>query len=274
MMADEELQIDDQEDELILDDEVDSAPPADEDSPAEPEAGEEEFAIELEGDEPEEEGTPLVRDLRQQLRSAQKELSEHRRASQPKIEVGKKPDLWEDCDGDPDKFEAELTAWNDRKRKAEEQDREAERAVEVRNQDYQRRFVNYRAKAAQLPVKDFEDAEKAVIAALPELLQSAVVSYADDPAKVVYALAKHPARLAALAQEADPIKFVLAMKDLERNLKVVNRKRPPSPEAETVQQGSAQLSGGDKQEKKLEAEAARSGDRSKLIAYRAAKRAA
>ncbi len=271
-MADEELQADSQDEELVLDDVVEQ----DDDTPEEqPEVEEEpEFAIELEGDEPEEEATPLVRDLRQQLRAAQKEVSEFRKATQPKIEVGKKPDLWDDCDGDVDKYDAAVDAWNERKRQAEEQEREADRAVEVRNQQYQRQFVNYRAKAAQLPVKDFEEAEKAVIGALPELLQSAVVAYADDPAKVVYALAKHPAKLAALSQESDPIKFVLAMRDMERSLKVVNKRRPPSPEAETVQQGSAQLSGGDKVLERLEKEAARTGDRSKLVAHKAAKRAA
>lgn len=277
-MADQDQQDDTQDEELLLTDEdqVEGDPPENDDDapPANDDTADDEFSIELEGEEPPEEETSLVRQLREELRAAQKERAELRKAVAPKIEVGKKPDLWDDCEGDVEQYDAEVAKWNERKRQAEDQERETERAAEVKNQEYQRQFVNYRAKAAQLPVKDFDDAEKQVVSALPELLQSAVVAYADDPAKVVYALAKHPAKLAALAQEPDPIKFVLAMRDLERNLKVVNRKRPPNPEAETVQSGTAHLSGGDKELQRLEKEAERTGNRSKLVAYKASKRAA
>lgn len=233
-----------------------------------------EFAIEIDGDEPEAE-TPLIKQLRAEVRAAQKELAEHRKVNAPKVEVGKEPDLWDDCEGDPEKYKKELLAFEERKRKRAEQDRDEQQTVEVKNQEFQRRYVTYRAKAAALPVKDFDDAEKAVTSSLPELLQSAIVAYAEDPAKVVYALAKHPAKLAALSQEPDPVKFVLAMRDLERSLKVVNKRKPPAPEAETIQSGSAQnAQSGDKLAEKLLAEAQRTGDMTKYRAHMKAKRAA
>jgi hypothetical protein len=212
---------------------------------------EDEFAIEIEGEEVIDE-PPLVKQLRNEIRDRDRELAEHRKANQPKIELGTKPTL-ESCEWDEDRFEIELDAYKERERKIANQEQEAQKAAEVRNQTFQRSVANYRAKAAALPVKDFEQAEQALVATLPEIMQSALLMYAQDPAKVGYALYKHPAKLAQLSQETDPIKFVLAIHELERNLKVVNRKKPPAPESETIQRGSAPNSGSQMSKKAEEA---------------------
>lgn len=233
---------------------------------------EDEFAIEIEGEESQDE-PELVKKLRTEIRDRDRELAEHRKAAAPRIELGDKPTL-ESSEWDEERYEADLTAWHDRKRQIENQDAEQAQAAEVRNQDQARKFANYRAAAVALPVKDFEDAEKAVIAALPDSpdrpIQQALLNYCKDPAKVVYALAKHPAKLQALAAEPDIIKVILMIADLERNLKVTTRKAPPPPEAETIQRGSAPMSvKADKALEALEREAERNGgDRSKIVAYK------
>lgn len=230
------------------------------------EEAEDEFAIEIEGELAEEE-PPLVKQLRDEIRNRDRELANYRK--QPaKIEVGEKPTI-EDCDFIPEKYEQEYAAWMARKAAAENQERDAAEAERVRNETQQQKFVQYRAQATALPVQDFPQAEQTVTAALPDLLQSALLIYTKDTAKVVYALSKHPAKLDQLAKETDPIKFVLAVSELERNLKVVNRKKPPAPEADTIQRGSASAFGGrDKELERLEKEAERTGDSSKLVAYR------
>lgn len=234
----------------------------------------EEFVIEIDGELPEDE-TPLVKQLREEIRERNARIAELQKTTQAKpIEVGKKPDLWEDCDGDPDKFEAELSAWHERKRQAEQQERQQNEVAESRNREMQKRFGVYRAKAAALPVKDFEDAEKAVVSVLPDTpdrpLQQALLMYAEDPAKVVYALAKHPSKLAALAAETDPIKFVLNVRELERNLKVNNRRKPPAPEADSILRSTTSIAGSrpDKKLEELEKEAMRTGDMDKYLAYK------
>lgn len=235
----------------------------------------EEFSIEIDGEEAEEE-PPLVKTLRQQIRDRDRELADHRKAAAPPIVVGDKPTL-ESCDWDEEKLETDLLAWHDRKRAAENQEADTAKAAEVRNQEFQRKALNYKAKleALPLPAEQKEAAEKTVISALPELYQSAIVTYADDPAKVVVALARHPKKLEALAQETDPIKFILAMTALERNLKVVNRTRPPAAESDTVLRGSAPIAQGvDKEEQRLEKAANVSGDFSALFKYRRDKRKA
>lgn len=238
------------------------------------EAGEE-YSIEIDGEEAEEEPA-LVKTLRQEIRDRDRELAEHRKASQPKIEVGEKPTL-ESCDYDEDKFEEQLDDWKERKRAFDNQEQEAGKQAEVRNQEFQRRATNYRAKleALPLPAEQKQAAEKFVIDALPELLQSAIVSYADDPAKVVIALAKHPQKLEQLRQEQDPILFIKGIWNLERNLKVVTKKKPPAADADNIVRGSAPLSHtADKELEKLEKEAERTRDRTKVQQYLREKRKA
>jgi len=261
---------DEPNEELVLDAQEGAESDGQEEAQTEATEGEDEISIELDGVEPEPEETPAIRQLRQELRDAKRELHQFRQVSAPRIEVGDEPTL-EGCDWDEERFKTDWRAWNARKQQAETQEADAQRAAEVQNQEFERKKINYHTKLAALPLpaEQKQEAEKAVVAALPELMQSVIVGYADDPAKVVVALAKHPARLAALAKEADPIRFAIAIRDMERNLKVVTRKKPPAPDVDTVQRGSAPVTAtADKELERLEAEASRTGDRSKIAAYK------
>ncbi len=208
----------------------------------------EELVIEIDGEEPEAEETPLQKHLREEIRVRDRELADYRKAAAPKLpELGPKPTL-ESSEWDEDKFEADLTAWHDTKRKIESADTDRAKQAEVQSQETQRRFATYRARAAALPVKDFDEAEKVVIAGLPDTterpFQGLLLRYTKDTEKIVYALAKHPAKLAALSSINDIGEFIIAVHDLERNLKVTTRKGPPPAEADTIQRGTAPLSKG------------------------------
>ncbi len=265
--------------ELLLEDEVvedqDDDETEDQDTEQSEGDGEEDdgdIAIEIEGaDEPEE--TPLIKQLREELRNTKKEASELRKAAAPApIVVGNEPDLWEDCEGDPDKFKAELLAWQSRKDKAAKQQQDAERTEQAGAQEFQRAHVTYKAKAEGLGVRDFQASEDAVCAALPVPVQNAIVQYMSDPAKLVYALGKHPAKLQEIAAQTDPLRAILMLHDLEKKV-VVNRRKPPAPEADTIERGTVAIGGAsDKVLANLEKEAGRTGDRSKLVAYKAANR--
>jgi hypothetical protein len=263
---------DEADDVLGLTNEVQDEPEqqeAPEQQPAEPEA--DEFHIELEGEEPPVDEPAWAKELRQKNRDQARELDGYRKAAVPKpVEIGVKPTL-EACDYDEDRFATELEGWHDRKRQADNAERDAAQAVEVRNQQWARTLANHQAKAAALPVKDYQAAEASVVAALPEPLQSALVLYTDDSAKVVYALSKHPAQLAKLSQETDPIKFVIAVRDMEKRIKTdVTRKAPPPPEASTIQRGSGSVSTPNSNKKldQLEKDAARTGNRTPVIEYK------
>ncbi len=247
-------------------------PEADEDAEEAESEGEDGFSIELEGEQEEDQPT-LIKTLREELRATKRELHNHRRAqAEPaKIEVGPEPKL-EDFDYEQDKWREAWDQWTERRHQSQNQERERNEQERVRNEEFERNVAKYRAKAAALPVRDFQDAEATVRDALPEMLQSAIITYTDDPAKLIYALYKHPTQLAALAKEPDPVKAILAMSKMEGKLKVTTRKAPPAPMSGNVQRGSAPVAAGDyeKNLEKLEKEAARTGNRTKVIEYKRA----
>lgn len=265
-----------EDDDQVIDTELDIEQGDDELDPPEPdnddEGGEDEFSIEIDGEEAQEE-PPLVKQLRNEIREAHRELSSYRKAQQPQIVVGEKPTL-EGCDWDEDKFEAELTAYHDRKRRAEAQESEAgERAAAV-NQQFERARARYQASAMAKKL-NLEEAEKKVADKLGAEMLGMMVMYSSAPENIVAALGKYPAKLDQIAEEPDPVRKIRLIWELESKV-TVNRKKPPNPESETIQRGSAPISGQrDKTLERLEKEAERNGgDRSKIAAYKRSLRTA
>lgn len=213
-----------------------------------------------------------VKDLRKSQRELQKEnreLKAQLTQAKPKEEVpavGAKPTL-EGCDYDADEFEKQYDAWLGRKQKAEAAERDSQRQQEEAQKSWQLKLDNYGAAKEKLRVKDFEDAEEAVLGALAETQQGVIVAYAENPALVVYALGKNPGEMAKLAAMKDPIEFALAMKELEKKMKVQARKPATKPEGSVS--GTAPKSGSvDNQLERLRADAERTGDYSKVTAYK------
>ena len=89
---------------------------------------------------------------------------------------------------------------------------------------------------------------------------------------VIYALGKNVKKAQALAAIEDPIEFAFAISDLEKDLKVTKRKTAPAPE-KTVR-GNAAVSGTvNSQLERLRAEAEKTGNYTKVAAYKAQLRA-
>lgn len=230
-----------------------------------------ELAIEVEGDDEPEDEPHLAKKLRAEVRERNKRIKELEARLAPKpVDIGKKPDLWEDCEGDPDKFENDLLAWTERKRQAEQADRAQSEQQTTQQQAFEKQRVAYRAKAQTMGVKDIDGAEQGIIDALGAPYLGAIIQYADDPAKVVAALAAHPRLLAQIADEPDDLRKLKLMFQMESKV-TIKRKGAAAPEAGTILKGTANVSGGDKALEKLEKDAERTGDRSKLIAYKANK---
>jgi hypothetical protein len=259
--------------------EVDEPENGDSEEEEESEPEEDEVVVTI-GDEPvaepeaEDKSAPKwVKDLRKDHREAQRrirELEAQVQASQPKvktIEVGPEPSLDDDdIDYDQDKFKAKWRAWSERKSQA---DRAAEdqRAAEKAQQDeWQARLNAYADHKSKLKVKDYEDAEVAVQSSFDVTQQGIIVQGADNPALVVYALGKNPAKAKELSSIKDPIKFTYAVAKLEAQLKVQNRKSAPAPER-TIS-GSAPSGSGDSNLERLRKEAERTGDYTKVSAYK------
>lgn len=212
--------------------------------------------------------TGLVKHLRQQIRDRDARLKQYERPQQP-VEVGPKPTL-AGVDYDEEAYERELDAWRDRKSEADkagQQQREAEEANQKRFQD---EHAAYQTKKQALGFADMPQAEAAVADALTDWQQNAIIRYAGDPAKVIYALGKSSGKRDQIASLTDPIAFAIAVSKLEGNITVSKRPKPPAPEE--IARGTARSPGVDKEEARLEKEADRTGDRTALINYRRSKR--
>lgn len=234
------------------------------------------------GDEPppeeEKESAPeWVRELRKNHREAQKRIRElEAQVSSPAKEstpqLGKKPTL-EDHDYDADKFEQALTDWHDRKRKIEKAKEEAEEQEKAQAKAWQEKLDGYAKSKTALKVKDFDDAESAVQESFDVTQQGIVLQGSENPALLIYALGKNQAKAKELSAIKDPVKFAFAIAKLETQLKVTNKKTPPPPEK--VVTGTGRVSGSsDVTLERLREEAARTGDMSKVVAYKRSKRAA
>jgi len=214
-----------------------------------------------------------VRELRKQHRQLQREKRELeerlKTVSQPAerpIAVGKKPTL-EEHDYDAEKYENELAAWFERKRKADEAEARARAAEAEANQAWQAKLDGYGKAKADLKVRDFEDAEAQVSETFSVTQQGVLLQGADNPALLVYALGKNPSKAKELAAIKDPVKFAFAVAKLETQLKVQNRKAATPPE-KTVR-GTGPVSGAvDSTLERLRADAERTGDFSKVMAYK------
>ena len=126
---------------------------------------------------------------------------------------------------------------------------------------------------AELRVKDYEDAEAVAQEVFSITQQGVLLQGADNPALVVYALGKNPAKAKELASITDPVKFAFAVAKLEKDLKVTNRRQAPAPER--IISGTGRSSGAvDSTLERLREDAARTGNMTKVIAYKAQKRSA
>lgn len=218
-----------------------------------------------------------VRELRKNYRELQKEkreLEDKLRASAPAVEkptVGKKPSL-DDFDYDTEKYEAELTAWYERKRKSEAAEESARAAEEESRKAWQQKLDAYGKSKTELKVKDFDDAEDVAKDSFSVTQQGIVLQGAENPALVIYAVGKNPKKAKELAAISDPVKFAFAVAKLEAQLKVTNRKAPPPPEKPV--QGTGRPSGSvDSTLERLRSDAEKTGDYSKVLAYKRQKRA-
>jgi len=230
---------------------------------------------------PPEEHTPApewVKELRKTNRELQRqnrELQGRLQAAPPEtkpVVIGNKPKL-EDHDYDADKYEEALTDWFDRKRQADEVNAKQEAEVMNQQKAWQAKLDGYGKAKAELRVKDFEDAEEVAQQVFSITQQGVLLQGADNPALVVYALGKNPAKAKELAEIKDPVKFAFAVAKLEKELKVSNRRQAPAPER--IVTGTGRSSGAvDSTLERLREEAARTGNMTKVIQYKAQKRSA
>jgi hypothetical protein len=274
---DQETEIEEIEEESEVESKADEDQ-SDEEDQGDEEIDEEEVVVSIEGqesppDDDSKEAPQWVKEVRQNNRRLAKEnrelkqrLEQQASTETKPVQLGPKPTL-ESVDYDEEEFEAQLTKWHKTKQQVEQQQAEAEQRVEQERQEWQKTLENYGTKRQALKVRDFDEAEEVVQGTLSMPQIALIVKYAADPALVTYAIGKNPGKAKELAEIKDPVKFAITVSDLEKKLKVTNRKAATKPEKKVS--GNAKVSGSvDSNLERLRAEAEKSGDYSKVMAYK------
>jgi hypothetical protein len=266
--AEEEIS---EDEELIEDGEEQEDHTADDETD---EAGEEppEDVLVVEFDEEDEpEDSNPVRELRQALREEKKRRRELEAQLEPSVqELGEKPQL-SDFDFDADAFEKALMKWHEDKREIDAKNQKVREEQEARQKRFDDRLSSYREAAKALPVKDYQDVEAGLMEVLSPQQQGVIVANAKKPELLVYALGKNEKMAAELAAETDLVAFTFKLAKMEAKMSVTGKVKP-KPEGRVSGQSGMPVSG-DKKLQQLEAEARKTGDRSKVIAHKRAMKA-
>lgn len=212
------------------------------------------------------------REKERRIRELEAKLQTTSQTENKPVALGPKPKL-EEFDYDADRFEQALDAWHERKRQHDLETERVRQAEQTQQQAWQAKLEGYSKAKAELKVRDYEDAEAIAQEVFNVTQQGVILQGADNPALVIYALGKNPKKAADLAKINDPVKFAFAVAKLEKELKVTNRRAAPAPER--VIQGTGRVSGAvDSTLERLREEAARTGNMTKVIQYKAQRRAA
>jgi len=230
--------------------------------------------------EPPEAAPEWVRELRRVNREREREIKELRdklaakeATPPPATDPGKKPTL-EDHDYDTEAYEREITAWYERKRNADAEITRQLQTEQEQQKAWQAKLEGYGRAKAELRVPDYEEAEAVAQSTFSVPQQSIIVAGAENPALLIYAMGRSPAKAKELAAIFDPVKFTFAVAKLEAQLKVTPRKAPPAPEKQIRSTGGVPVSGAvDSTLERLRDEAAKTGDMTKVIAYKRQKAA-
>lgn len=173
-----------------------------------------------------------------------------------------------DCDYDEEAFETKLIEYNAQQQVAQLEQRKAEDARKAADAAWQASVQQYETKKGALKVPDYDEREVVAKETLTITQQGIILTGAKNSAVVMYALGKNPDKLKEFAAITDPVKFCFAIAQWEPELKVTPRKAPPPPER-TVRGGTTPPINSDAALKRLEDEAEKTGNRSKVIAYKA-----
>lgn len=230
-----------------------------------------------------EQETPLIRDIRaahrealKQRKDAERERDELRAQLKPveqaAPEIGARPKL-ADFDYDEDAHEAAVEKWYGQKRAREAFEAKQQATQEDMAKQQQQVVADYQAKVAALPVDKakYQAAESEVVASLSPM-QQAVLLKSPVAERVVMAIGNSPTHLEKLAKLNDPIALAMEIGRLETQLTTTKQKKSaPPPDRPMTGAGAGPA---DSALERLEAEAERTGDRSKVVAYKVQKRQA
>lgn len=207
-----------------------------------------------------------VKKVREENRELKRQLKQ--RGSQPEqVQALREKPTLDAHDYDSDAYEQDVQQWF-----TEKQQHDAK--VQAETAKYQQYHERYKADVDAIKAKapDYDEIELSVIDVLSEKHQGLLQMAADNPARIVYALGKNsPAQLEKLSK-LDEVQFVKQIALMEQQMSSKGKSRNPNKPKPKTHELEGGAGGGDTQLAKLEAEAAKTGDRSKIHAYNRSKK--
>jgi len=201
-------------------------------------------------------------------RELKRKLEERNKDEYEQEELGPEP-KFEDFDHDEKDFKAAHKDWVLKSERIERQKEEQKKAEEDRESEWNQKLTVYHKQRNELALEDFDDLAAEVEAKLTVPQIGMIIDAAENSAQVISVLGANPKKLDELAKIKNPVKFAFAVGKLEAVLgKIPHRKNKIPPEKRIV--GNATLSGDvhSKELDRLRDEAAKTGDTSKLFAYK------
>lgn len=235
-----------------------------------------EFTVTIEGEEELAKDPNWLKNLRKENREFKKkqkelerQLAEITNKEKQDVEIGPKPTLSDsDIDYNTDKYAEKLAAWIERKQKVVEKENREKDSLKQQQDDYDRKLVIYNEGKTKLPVKDMAEVEDQVKTFLSPQKQGIIVKCAKNPALLVYAIGSNEATLKKLAAITDLAEFSYTLGELENKMKTSNKRVPETQPEKTITGSGSKTSSIDKQLEKLRDEAAKTGNMSKVHAYK------
>lgn len=197
------------------------------------------------------------RELKRQLRELQKQQG------QPEQQTLREKPTLDAHEYDSDAYEQDYAAWLSEKS-------QHDAAVQAEQQKYQQYRDRYKSDVDAIKIKapDYDEVESSVVDVLSEQQQGLLQMAADNPAKMVYALGKNsPAQLERLSK-LDEVQFVKQIALMEQQMSSKTKSRNPNKPKPKTHELEGAAGGADTQLAKLESEADKTGDRSKVAAYK------
>lgn len=170
---------------------------------------------------------------------------------------------------DTDKYEQDLEKWFGEKAEHDAKAKTQAEAKRKGEEEWAQKEADYvKARDAfKVRVPDFGDAELAIEAALSKVQQGILLDATRDAPMMIWALHKNEGKLKELAAITNPVRFTAEVVRTEAQLKVSTRGER---NAETMVSGTRATgkAGKDLMLDKLQAEAARTGDITKVVKYK------
>lgn len=242
------------------------------------EHGDEELVVTIGDEQPAAQRTPApqwARDLRKKERESARRIRDLEAQLQqagvtPAAKggtLGPRPTM-EAHNFDTAEYDKAVDAWHERKKEIERAEREAEASKTEDQKQWDQRLGSHKERAGKLKVSNYQDAEETVFAALDQTQQGCLIQVSDRSELIVVALDRNPAKLQSLAAIKDPARFIYEIAKLETQLKTTTRRPATAPETRVTRGTAGKPTTVQAGLEKLRAEAAKTGDYSKVHAYK------